>query len=122
MEACVIGKAGKDDISMIMNFFVISKVRQAYEFNEGSIMRAREWIESGQPITEKTIFGITDFSVRILSDDGKNASLEANYILWVPGSNSEEITIMPIERHIIRDQLKLSFKKDAWQIAEIIRN
>ncbi|MDR1318517.1 MAG: hypothetical protein LBJ90_02755, partial [Treponema sp.] len=32
MQACVTGGAGKNDISRISNFFVISRIRQAYEY------------------------------------------------------------------------------------------
>ena len=124
MEACVIGKAGKQDITMIMNFFVITKVRQAYEYGEGLMIRAQEWIDSGRPEIDRTVFGITDFSVRVLSEDGKNANLEVNYILWAPGSDTgdEEMTIQQVSGRVTKDYLTLTFQKDAWRIAEIIRN
>jgi hypothetical protein len=114
MDACVSGKAGKGDIEIVVNFFVINKVRETYEGTKGSFMRAREWIESGRPFTEQTVFGITDLIVRVLSEGSKDASFEADYTLWMPGEYPEGM--------IIKDRLDLVFNKGIWRIANISRS
>ena len=128
MEACVSGKAGSEDINMVMNLFVISKVRQAYEGYTANIMSAREWIESGRPATAGSVFGITDLVIRPLNDDGESAGFEANYILWTPGEHSEEENPSPDEQAMImpnrmvsKDILYLKFQKGVWKITEINR-
>ncbi|MDR1024817.1 MAG: hypothetical protein LBL56_03755, partial [Treponema sp.] len=51
MEACVMPKIGKEDIDMVTNLFVISRVRQAYERGAPVIFSAQEWIDAGSPPT-----------------------------------------------------------------------
>ena len=133
MEACVSGRAGRDDINMVTNFFVISRVRQGYEMRD-SFISARQWVEAGRPVTDNTVFGVTDLKIGILSEGETNASLEAGYVLWVPGTSSaedyaagipgeepEEILPIPPEGMIIRDRLDLSFEKNQWRITAIDR-
>ena len=114
MEACVTGKAGKDDIARVMNVFVISKVRQAYEIGQEPFVSAQEWIDSGMysediSDTEKIIFGITDLELSGFMENSESASLIANYILWIP------------EAIVVKDRLEFKFQKGAWRIAEINR-
>ena len=119
MELCVTGNAGKQDIQMVMNLFVITRVRQAYEAGRETFISAQEWIDSGSPATEATVFGITGLSVNALSQDREHASLEADYILWMPVSEdgSRETTA----GHKTTDRLNLVFIKGIWRIAEIER-
>jgi len=130
MQACVTGKAGKQDIEMVINFYVISRVREAYERNQGSLMTAQEWIDAGRPATEKIVFGITNLSLKILSQSRENASIEADYILWMPGTyfsgeepGRDEETSVPVTAGGLAtsDRLGLAFNKNAWHIAEINR-
>jgi len=133
MDACVTGKAGKEDISMVMNLFVISRVRQAYEMTQDNFISAQEWIEEGSPTTERTVFGITNLTVNVLSESGGGVSLEADYTLWMPGSffreeesktdqlSEEEFAILPPVSISTRDSLELKLIKNTWRISEINR-
>jgi len=133
MEACVTGRAGRDDINMVVNLFVITRVRQGYEMRD-SFMRAQRWIDAGRPVTNDTVFGITDLRINVLSEGETNASLEADYILWIPGAYSDndsagensgqeqsEYVPVPPEGVITRDRLVLVFEKDQWRITAIDR-
>ena len=120
MSVCVSGNAGKDDINSVMSIYVISKVRQAYELQE-ILMHAREWIEAGRPPTDKTIFGITDFKLQIISLDNENAVLEADYILWSPGKYDEETASAAPIATATNDQLTLIYQKNLWRINNIKR-
>ena len=131
MEACVSGGAGKQDISTATNLYVISKVRQAYEFGGESFMSAGEWIKNGSKPTFATVFGITDFSIKQISQESENATFEVNYILWVPeGSGGEPRPSNQVTEEIApgipeslptTDRLSLAFIKEAWHITNIIR-
>ena len=133
MEACVSGRAGRDDINMITNFFVITRVRQGYEMRE-TFMPAQQWIDAGRPPTNDTVFGITDLRLSVLSAGETNATIEANYTLWMPGSYSPEdeaewnmeealgdVILLPPDSVVIRDRLELAFEKDRWRITGIER-
>ena len=136
MEACISGKEAKKDIDMVLNLYVISRVRQAYEPNVGAVS-AQEWLDSGSPDTERTVFGITDLKIVSLGGDEKNGELflEADYSLWMPSSVTADDTDMSLDElneidpAVIlrpvdvsyRDELRLQWIKDSWRITEINR-
>jgi hypothetical protein len=133
MEACVSGRTGRDDITMVMNFFVITRMRQGYEMRD-SFFSAQRWIDAGKPVTYDTVFGITDLKISVISQGETNTSLEADYILWVPGSSStddfeagnsgeepEEFLPVPPEGIVTKDRLTFTFEKDQWRITAIDR-
>jgi hypothetical protein len=114
MSACVTGKAGKGDIEMVINLFVISRVRGAYEAGGlDNVISAGDWLAAGRPETDKTVFGVTDLRIRTLGESEGEAQMEASYTLWMPDNLSAG---MPIT-----DRLRLSFTKDRWRIASIER-
>jgi hypothetical protein len=139
MEACVINKAGKGDIDMVTNLFVISKVRQAYEMGISAIP-AQEWLDSGAAPTEFTVFGVT--GLRLDGEDTDEGDGEvryrAAYTLWTPPSfgaeteplepsapepsalNADPGPVMPVGFQIT-DEVRLIWRKDAWRITEIQR-
>jgi len=120
MENCVKGKAGKEDIDMVINFFVITRVRQAYEVYSDSFISAQKWIDEGSPATDKTVFGITDLKISGFSMDEKNARLTAEYILWMPNYN-EENNVQTPENNFYKDELDFTLIKGAWRIENIKR-
>ncbi|MDR1802453.1 MAG: hypothetical protein LBQ94_02500 [Treponema sp.] len=133
MEACVSGRAGRDDISMVTNFFVVTRVRQGYEMRD-AFMSAQRWVDAGRPLTYDTIFGVTDLRIGVLSAGETDASLEADYILWIPGEYSVDESVegstamepgdyipVPPVGVVIRDRLTLAFEKDQWRITAIER-
>jgi len=121
----------------VINFFVIIRMRQAYETYGYYHMSAEEWNDAGRPASNKTVFGVTDLSLKAISenpDEGKMI-LDAEYILWLPDSqfkdddeifnaenieNIEDIKMLP-GGLVTRDRLVLTLHKDAWRITEINR-
>ena len=133
MEACVSGRAGRDDITMVTNLFVLTRVRQGYEMRD-AFLSAQRWIDAGRPVTYDTVFGITDLRISVLSAGETDASLEVNYILWVPGESTvdeaaerssapetDRYDPIPPEGMIRRDRLTLVLEKDQWHITAIER-
>jgi hypothetical protein len=107
MSACTSNSAGRADIELAVNFFVISRVREAYEQTR-PFMAAEDWLAAGSPPTDRAVFGITDLSIRKAGDSGGAASgnadpgnaapgnagageavFEAEYRFYVPGSAPE---------------------------------
>jgi hypothetical protein len=136
MDTCVLKKAAKADIDMVTNFFVLSRVRQAYEAVE-TVIPAQEWVDAGSPPTETTIFGVSDLTLELLDSDESDGETTfiAAYRLWLPGGyrprGPEEPEIAPFSAEAaaplppwgIRrtDTVRLIWNKDAWLIAEITR-
>jgi hypothetical protein len=114
MEACVKG-ADKSDINMVVNLFVLNKVRQAYSSNFNSvIVSAAEWKEQGGQLPDPGAFGVTDLSVVLLSvsEDDAPVRYAVNYTLWLPNEDA------PSHR---KDELTLTRIRGNWRITEIKR-
>jgi hypothetical protein len=135
MEACVVNKAGKSDIDMVTNLFVISKVRQAYEMSASTIP-AQEWLDSGAAPTEFTVFGVTGLRLEGKeTDEGDDeVRFRAAYTLWAPPSFGSAPEDAPLDADInavpgpvmpaslqLTDEVRLIRRKDAWLITEIQR-
>jgi len=131
MEACVINDAGKDDINMVMNLFLISKLRQAYEQNlRPSIISASDWLEAGGGQVNVQVFGVTD--LQLTMNTSNEALYRADYTLWVPGeavdppetgqdANGGTAEYLPPKAFHRSDFVTLVQKKGNWRISEIKR-
>ncbi|MDR0473022.1 MAG: hypothetical protein LBH43_05070 [Treponema sp.] len=139
MEACVLGKAGKEDINLVINLFVLARARQAYEFNSFTAIGAEEWLDAGSPETHINVFGVTGLNIKILGVDEVSGRTEfgAEYTLWLPAAFFPEEDGKPLTLEEMaenrntprlpiafqrRDRLKLVMHKNAWRISEIIRD
>jgi hypothetical protein len=120
MEYCVRGKAGKEDIDMVINLFVMSRVRQAYEAYSDSFIPAQKWIDDGSPATNKIVFGVTDLKTNGFSQNEEKAILTAEYILWIP-DYSDENSVQTIAGNSYKDELGFILIKGAWRIESIKR-
>jgi hypothetical protein len=136
MEACVINKAGKGDVDMVVNLYVISRMRQAYESMDAAVS-AQAWLDAGSPETNQTIFGVTGLVLTALETDESDGEvrMKADYTLWMPASMaggeetmpaadevmSENPRPVPPERFIYSDELTISLHKDSWRISGIER-
>jgi hypothetical protein len=139
MEACVTNKAGKDDINMVMNLFVISRMRQAYETISPTVT-PQEWMAAGSPPTDLTVFGVSDLAVRALESDESDGEVlyRVSYILWAPDYSSESDAPEEYDEQIlsaeyslpvvipqgvpVTDELRITIdKKGLWHIADIKR-
>jgi len=128
MEACVTNGAGKDDINSVINLFVISKTRQAYE-NKFTplIISARKWQQGAEMDTGTLVFGVTDLQI---TKNKEEAQYRADYILWVSVQLSGDVETEAAETNLPRpypraDIITLVRKKDKhgfnWRIAGIQR-
>ena len=135
MEACVSKGAGKSDIEMVVNLFVISKVRQAYETGAAPpLISAEEWRDSGAGPVDSQVFGITDLKIERLSGNETTDEIRyrAAYTLWLPQGRQEEESPdagdpetaetgrLPQGVHYT-DELTLVRNRGNWRIAEINR-
>ena len=115
MEACVKGKAGKEDIRLITNFAAVNKIRKAYEPSSEVYLSAEEWLRNDCPLISTLVFGITGLEINLLSIENENeheknnAYLEAKYTFWAP------------EKNTVTDKIHLTYKKDYWLISDIKR-
>jgi hypothetical protein len=133
MEAAVIQKAGKTDIEMVTNFFVISKVREAYEHIPSPIIPAQEWRDAGSPPSAVPVFGVSDLEIEKISGDeeGEETRYRSTFILWLPVSPAEEgdgppaatgpEDAAPSLPYPFTDDITLIRHKGNWRIAEIKR-
>jgi hypothetical protein len=129
MEACVIKNTGKDDINMVMNFFIISKLRQAYEYNlRSSFISAKDWLESGGGQVALQVFGVTDMQITIRGE----ARYRVDYTLWIPGeaeddsemeqkANRKAAEYITPKSFLRTDFVTLVQKRGNWRISEISR-
>ena len=147
MENIVLRRVGRNDINMVMNLFVINRVRMAHEFSPTPlIISAMEWKEGGGGPTGVAVFGVTDLhieQVEIRRDpptrrgrryDGEELQFRVSYLFWVPGQmvggppdareprQSMEIDELPLPvsfRHV--DIVTLVRRQGNWRIADIAR-
>jgi hypothetical protein len=131
MEACVIKDTGKDDINMVMGFFLINKVRQAYEFNTRPfIISARDWLESGGGQVDSQVFGVTDMQITVNSEQltvNSEERYRVDYTLWVPAQGGDDsameqdVKYLPPKSFRRSDFVTLTRIKGNWRISEIKR-
>jgi hypothetical protein len=137
MEACVINKAGKGDVDMVVNLYVISRMRQAYESMDAAVS-AQAWLDAGAPATSQTVFGVTGLNLTDVETDESDGEvrIRADYTLWMPATMAgegdslppadegmdEDPAPLPPASFRYSDELKVTLHKDAWRISEINRN
>jgi hypothetical protein len=137
MDACVQKGVGKGDREAVMNLFVISKVREAYE-RKVTVVDPETWKAEGAPPTEATVFGITDLTLTVLTPIpsmpvvGDHCKIEATYTFYYPESRVADLTPSdtqtsetPIQKtpvqEIRKDTLTLIWNNKRWKIAVIER-
>ncbi len=120
MEDSVKKGIGKNDINIITQLYVISKVRTGYEGTSG-LLSAQEWndglIKEIKP--GEQVYGIADLEIRALG----NSRFQVNYIEWNPymEDDPEPDKIYPPVKTYIKDILTLNREKDIWKIINIER-
>jgi len=131
MEACVVKGVGKDDINMVMGYFLVSKVRQAHEYTTNPFfIPAKDWLEAGGGKVELQVFGVTDLQIANSNEQIANEVMyRVDYTLWVPdqpgdrprteqNAGGEYLPPVPFRR---TDFVTLVQKKGKWRISEIRR-
>jgi hypothetical protein len=125
MSACTDHEAGKADVEMVTNIFVISKMREAYE-QKKTVINAADWDETMPPPDDISVFGV----LRLATDwpaGGANGEIPASeitahsrYDLVVPSSLIGDDTAA-VSRIARDDTLRLQWQKNRWRITEIDR-
>ncbi|MDR0637980.1 MAG: hypothetical protein LBG27_03595 [Spirochaetaceae bacterium] len=124
MSACAGKDAGKADIEMVANLFVIAKMREAYE-QKRTVINAQDW-DGTAPPPDTTVFGVVDLAVDWpgggeTGDTEGDVTAKARYGLVVPQSfvdGSENGGPVRVSRE---DALRLQWRKNRWRIAGIER-
>ena len=117
MEACIISKAGKDDINQVTTLYVTTRAQTAYGGSSG-LLPAQEWKADGQqPVPPGTfIWGLTDINI----EETTSNSFEINYKKWIT-SDTEEIEDSSPESILMTDIVHLSIINKAWKIDSLRR-
>ena len=99
MDACLARGADKNDFNMVMNLYVMAKVRQAYEFRENL-----------------QIIGISNLTIERLSGNENEETIRYRtaYTLRLP----EEQEFPPVNRV---EELTLTRMRGNWQISKIVK-
>ena len=125
VDGCVTGKAGKNRVNMVTSLYAISRVRMGYEMVNPYI-NAEEWAERQDPELEEgeQLYGIRNLKIKRLAEN----TFQAEYEEWVSYFEDNPDTALEIkagpplvEGTLIREELELVIKRDAWVIAEIRR-
>jgi hypothetical protein len=130
---------------MVTNFFVLSRVRQAYESIPNTMLPAQKWQEQGSAPTAFQVFGVTDLDVRKTGGDESVGELRyrASYTLWIPAEVDADTSPDPAlldtppadsgaefsignqvslpRAYPLTDELTLVKRKDNWHIAGLER-
>jgi hypothetical protein len=124
MQACVVGRAGSEELDQVTTLYVTSRVTQSYE-GKSRIVSAAQWDAAGRPPLTGTqgLFGVTGLSVR-QEADGSSPVFRAAYEKWVllpaeAGSTAD--TGVRSEGHERVDRLWLKRHRGDWVISRIER-
>jgi hypothetical protein len=126
MSACVEKDAGKTDIEMVTNLFVVAKMREAYEQKQ-TVLNAADWDETEIP-PDTTVFGVVGLALdwpgggeNGIPQDGDAVTAHARYDLVVPQSFVDGSADSAPARVFREDVLQLQWRKNRWRIAGIER-
>jgi hypothetical protein len=125
MSACTDKEAGKADVEMVTNLFVVSKMREAYE-QKKTVINAADWDETVPPPDDISVFGVlrlaTDWPTGGANGEIPNGEITAHtrYDLVVPSSLVGDDTAA-VSRIMRDDTLRLQWQKNRWRITVIDR-
>jgi hypothetical protein len=115
MEVCLMG-ADKNDVNLVLNLFLIDRVRQAYEhMTDTSFIPAETWRQQGEELPPENVFGILDLIITHTGGSEIEGEIQfrAEYLLLHPHEPD------PFSRS---DTLRLKQdRRNNWRITEIRR-
>ncbi|MDR2149461.1 MAG: hypothetical protein LBO67_01305 [Spirochaetaceae bacterium] len=127
MSACLLKDAvAKNDITSVSSYYVITKMRQAYETASPPVLvPAQEWLDAGPahyasvPEGQLIVFGVSDCRITPLESDESDGevSFRADYRFWAPS----EADSLLFSARANTDTLRVVLHKGAWRITEIER-
>jgi hypothetical protein len=124
MSACLQKDAGKADVELVTNLFVVSKMREVYE-QKRTVMNAADW-DGTAPPPDTTVFGTLHLAADWPSGGANGETrdgpitAQVRYDLVLPSSyvGVEDAGISRIARD---DTLRLEWQKNRWRITAIDR-
>ena len=148
MENIVLRGVGRADITMVVNLFVINRVRMAHELSPTPlIISAAEWKERGGGRTYASVFGVTDLHIEQVDGRGRASPprrgraqrdyeeelhFRVEYLFWMPAQmiggaamdarlaeGADEPPLPVSFRHT--DIVTLVRRRGNWRISDIAR-
>ena len=121
MEDCVVDRAGKGEITEVMNLYVLSRVQMGYE-GKSNLVHADQWEKAGRPALRAgtAVYGVTDLAIVEQSDEPQPVFL-VSYQKWSPdnggdGSGGTGTDALGTLRKKVVDRVSLRRDKGDWVI------
>jgi hypothetical protein len=132
MDACLAGNAGKADLDVVTNLYVVNRVRLAYEGKDFLLTPEQYLEQGGVPQSGYNVFGISGLEFAGFRENGDTATIDARYTFWYPAAAAGEgqprderdpnpPAVAPV-RQERTDRLTLTRVKDRWEITAIDRH
>jgi hypothetical protein len=125
MQACVVGRAGREEIDEATTLYVTSRVTQGYE-GRSNVISAAEWDKAGRPplVFPTNLYGVTGVSVT--EERGlPNPVFLAKYDKWNPAAPPDAapgVDVAPrSEGHAVTDRVWMKTDRGDWVIYRIER-
>jgi hypothetical protein len=125
MQACVIGRAGREELNQVTTLYVTSRVTLGYE-GKSSILSAAAWDMQGRPplAASQSLFGVTGLS-ETQEESGTAPVFQATYDKWNPAPSADATPSTAgaarSEGHSRVDRLWLKRDRGDWVIWRIER-
>jgi hypothetical protein len=116
MEACLMGSANKSDVNVAINYFAVTRTRQAHEnASRSSLIPARIYRDLGGELPAPDVFGVTDLTIEQRGGSEMEGIVvyRSDYLLWFP---NETTSSSRTDELILRRQ-----RNGNWKIGEIHR-
>lgn len=128
MEKLIRNDAAKNMRNMVVQMYVVSKTREAYEFIN-PIVNPIDWKEAGEPPLQDAtfLFGITDLEVesnRVLVQDENEPPrriITVSYELYLPNNEPLPggVVRSGFDIEPVREEVHMEFRRETWFISEI---
>jgi hypothetical protein len=126
MSACVVGRAGREEISQVTTLYVTSRVTQGYE-GKSNIISAAEWDMNGRPplASPAALYGVTGLALTWEQAE-PTPVFTAAYDKWNPASGGDAppagtAAAPKSEGHHVVDKVWLRRDRGDWVIHRIDR-
>jgi hypothetical protein len=127
MQACVVGRAGREQINEATTLYVTSRVTQGYE-GKSNVLSAADWDRQGRPliVSPATLYGVTGVSLKEEQPSPAPVFL-VTFDKWNPASPPDTAAMPAVveppksEGHRITERVWLKKDRGDWVIYRIDR-
>lgn len=127
MQACVIGRAGREQINEVTTLYVTSRVTQGYE-GRSNVLSAAEWDKQGRPklVSPATLYGVTGLTLTE-EQPAPAPVFRVTYDKWNPAPPSDTAAMPSAveppksEGHRITERVRMKQDRGDWVIDRIDR-